>query len=242
MDKCHIEVGTVITNLITIIPFFGEDLKLYIWGNFNIGSEALNRFYTLHYLLPLLLLIPIFLHLYYVHKKGGNNKLGIKENLIVFSRYYIYKDIMSFSLFVILFIILIFIKPSSLGHVDNYIESNTLVTPSHIVPELYLLPYYTILRSIEEKRIGVLLLVLSIFIFIFLPFIQSSILINLSFRPFYLNLLIYFIFNYIYIGYMGTQLVLIPFLYINYFLTFFYFYFIIRLISLSFIEYIIFLI
>jgi ubiquinol-cytochrome c reductase cytochrome b subunit len=242
MDKCLIEVGTVITNLITIIPYFGTDLKLYIWGNYNIGTEALNRFYSLHYILPLLLLILILLHLYYVHKKGGTNKLGIKEELINFTRYYIYKDIMSFTLFILIFIFIILFKPSELGHVDNYIESNSLVTPTHIVPELYLLPYYTILRSIEEKRIGVLLLILSILIFILLPFIQSSILINYTFRPIYRKNLIYFILNYIYIGYMGTQIVIIPYIYINSFLSFYYFYYIISIIAISFFEYLIFLI
>lgn len=228
MVKCHIEVGTVITNLITIIPYFGENIKIYIWGNYNISIETLNRFYSLHYILPILLIIPILLHLYYVHKKGGNNKLGIKEEKIGINRYYSIKDIMSFILFTLLLIYLIFFIPSKLGHVDNNIESNPLVTPSHIVPELYLLPYYTILRSIEEKRIGVLLLILSILIFILLPYIQSSLLINISFRPLYINNLYYFILNYIYIGYMGTEIVIKPYIYINTFLTIYYFYYIIR--------------
>lgn len=220
--------GTVITNLITVIPYIGENIKIYIWGNYNIGIETLNRFYSLHYLLPILLLIPILLHLYFVHEKGGNNKIGIKEEYINLNRYFTIKDIMSFLLFSLIFIYIVFYKPTTLGHVDNYIESNPLVTPSHIVPELYLLPYYTILRSIEEKRIGVILLLLSILIFILLPYIQPSLLINTSFRTLYTYNLYFFIFNYFYIGYMGTEIVIKPYIYINTFLTLYYFYYIIR--------------
>lgn len=231
---------TVITNIITVIPFIGEDIKKYIWGDYKIGEETIKRFYVLHYLLPFLLLFFILLHIYTLHIKGGNNPIGLKEKQINIKTYYLNKDIFSFLSFLLFFIILIFFYPTSIGHEDNYIESNPLVTPTHIVPEIYLLPYYSILRSIPDKTLGVLVVLLNFILLIILPYIQPSITINKGYRFYYSLFLPYFIINYIYLGYMATRVVVKPYILLSLFLTLNYLFIFILFILISFFEFFLF--
>lgn len=125
--------ATVITNFLSVIPYIGEDIKKYIWGEYKIGSSTILRFYVIHYTLPFILILFILFHIYFIHKKGGNNPIAFKEIQIKFSTYYIHKDFFSFFLLLLFFFFFLFYFPNFLGHVDNYIEANPYITPSHIV-------------------------------------------------------------------------------------------------------------
>ena len=167
--------ATVITNLISAIPYIGNDLVVFIWGGFSVGNPTLNRFYSLHYLLPFLLVGLVLYHMSALHENGSNNPLGINSNMdkIYFHPYFTIKDFYFFFLFFILFSILIFYYPNLLGHADNYIPANPLVTPLTIAPDWFVLVPYAILRIIPDKLLGVLMLVLSLVILFILP-LQSS--------------------------------------------------------------------
>ena len=167
--------ATVITNLISAIPYIGNDIVITIWGGFSVNNPTLNRFYSLHYLLPFILSALVIIHLNFLHEHASTNPLGINSNQdkIHFHPYFISKDFYYFILFIIFFSILIFFFPNFLGHPDNYIEANPLVTPLSIQPEWYLLVPYAILRIIPNKLIGVIALVISIFILFLLPFYSS---------------------------------------------------------------------
>lgn len=164
-------MATVITNLISAIPYIGQDLVISIWGGFSVANPTLNRFFSLHYLLPFILFALVFLHLNALHEHGSNNPLSISSNQdkIYFHPYFTSKDFYYVVLFMILFAFIIFYYPNYLGHPDNYIPANPLVTPLSIVPEWYLLVPYAILRIIPSKLFGVLALVFSILILFLLP-------------------------------------------------------------------------
>jgi len=133
--------ATVITNLFSVVPVYGTQIVTWLWGAFNVGNATLNRFFSLHYLLPFAIAAVSLIHIAYIHKDGSNNPLGINGNIdkIPFYPYFIIKDLYSFILFTIFFSIFVFFAPNLLGHPDNYIEANPLVTPPHIVPEWYFL-------------------------------------------------------------------------------------------------------
>ena len=163
--------ATVITNLLSAIPYIGGDLVLTIWGGFSVNNATLNRFFSLHYLLPFIILALVILHLNALHEHGSNNPLSISSNQdkIYFHPYFTSKDSYYFVLFFILYALLLFFYPNYLGHPDNYIPANALVTPLSILPEWYLLVPYAILRVIPNKLLGVILLALSILILFLLP-------------------------------------------------------------------------
>ena len=163
--------ATVITNLLSVIPYIGNDLVISIWGGFAVGNATLNRFFSLHYLLPFILAIFILLHLNFLHEHGSNNPLSISSNQdkIYFHPYFTSKDFYYVVLFFIFYSYFLFYFPNYLGHPDNYIPANSLVTPLNIVPEWYLLAPYAILRCIPNKLLGVLGLLFSILILLILP-------------------------------------------------------------------------
>lgn len=167
--------ATVITNLLSAIPYLGKDLVIFVWGGFSVGNPTLNRFYSLHYLLPFILVALMLLHLMSLHEHASNNPLGISGNMdkIYFHPYFTTKDASFFILFFLLFAFLVFYTPNYLGHPDNYIPANPLVTPLSIVPEWYLLAPYAILRIIPNKLLGVLALLSSLLILFLLP-LQST--------------------------------------------------------------------
>lgn len=162
--------ATVITNLFTAIPFFGEKIVLWLWGGFSVGNATLNRFFSIHYLLPFIIAIFAVLHIIFLHDAGSNNPLGINflVDKITFYTYFYLKDVLSLILFITLLSFFIFYSPNYLGHPDNYIKANALVTPAHIVPEWYFLPFYAILRTVPNKLGGVILMVLSLISFFFI--------------------------------------------------------------------------
>ena len=179
--------ATVITNLFTAIPFVGESITMWLWGGFTVGGPTLNRFYSFHYLLPFVIFGVMFLHLWALHVHKSNNPLGIDvkgpQDTLPFHPYYTVKDMAGYGVFFLLLGILVFYAPNYLGEPDNYIPANPLVTPPHIVPEWYFLPYYAILRAVPDKLGGVVLMTASIFILFLLPWLDTSRVRSGRFRP-----------------------------------------------------------
>jgi len=167
---------TVITNFFSAIPFVGKSIVEWLWGGFSIGNPTLNRFFSFHYLFPFLIAGVSLLHLSLLHIDGSNNPLGIKSssNKINFYPYFYVKDLFAFFILIGLFSFLLFYYPNLLGHSDNYIQSDSMKTPPHIVPEWYFLPFYAILKSIPHKLGGILAMGGSLIILFFLPFIHFS--------------------------------------------------------------------
>jgi ubiquinol-cytochrome c reductase cytochrome b subunit len=181
--------ATVITNLFSAIPVIGQDIVTLLWGGFTVGNPTLNRFFSLHYLLPFVIVGVVLLHLLALHEHGSNNPLGIDkrgpQDAITFHPYYTIKDLFGLCVFLIFFAIFVFYIPNYLGHPDNYIPANPLVTPNHIVPEWYFLPYYAILRSVPNKLLGVILMFSSVLILLFLPWLDTSRVRSARYRPIY---------------------------------------------------------
>ncbi|MGZ7069013.1 MAG: cytochrome b/b6, partial [Methanobacterium sp.] len=163
--------ATVITNLFTAIPLVGNKLVTLLWGGYSIDNPTLNRFFSLHYLLPFVIAGCVILHLTLLHNVGSSHPIRIfnTHDKISFYPYFYYKDLFSLLVVFIFFFTFIFFFPNVLGHADNYIEANALVTPTHIVPEWYFLPFYAILRSIPDKLGGVICMGLALVLLLFLP-------------------------------------------------------------------------
>lgn len=206
----------VITNLLTVIPFIGEELVEWIYGGYNIGEITITRLYAIHYLLPIIIVGIVFIHLIVLHNKGGSNPLGINSvrslSLINFHPYYTTKDLLTFFLLFLSLLYLVFFSSNLLGHSDNYIPANPLVTPTHIVPEIYLLYYYMGLRSIPNKVGGVIVLLSIILILALLPFLHKSILSTLKFRPIIKWAWFLFFLNFIFGTYLGALEVVEPYI------------------------------
>lgn len=164
--------ATVITNLLSAVPYLGLDLVQWVWGGFAVDNATLTRFFTFHFILPFIVLAIVIIHLLFLHQTGSNNPIGINSNIdkIPFHPYFTYKDIVGFIVIFFILISLVLINPYLLGDPDNFIPANPLVTPAHIQPEWYFLFAYAILRSIPNKLGGVIALILSIAILIILPF------------------------------------------------------------------------
>jgi ubiquinol-cytochrome c reductase cytochrome b subunit len=181
--------ATVITNLFSAIPVVGEPVVTWLWGGFSVANPTLNRFFSLHYLLPFVLLGIVFLHVAALHVTGSNNPLGIDvkgpQDTLPFHPYYTVKDSVGLCLFLMIFAGFVFFAPDFFGSADNEIPANPLVTPSEIVPEWYLLPFYAILRSVPSKLGGVLMMFGSIGLLFVLPWLDTSPVRSCKFRPVY---------------------------------------------------------
>jgi ubiquinol-cytochrome c reductase cytochrome b/c1 subunit len=179
--------ATVITNLFSAIPLVGESIVTWLWGGFSVDNPTLNRFYSLHYLLPFVTFGVVFLHVAALHITGSNNPLGIdpkgSQDTLPFHPYYTVKDSVGLVVYFIVFAALVFFAPNLLGHPDNYTPANPLVTPPHIVPEWYFLPFYAILRAVPDKLGGVILMGGSIMILFILPWLDTSPIRSMRFRP-----------------------------------------------------------
>jgi quinol-cytochrome oxidoreductase complex cytochrome b subunit len=210
--------ATVITNLVSVIPYFGNIILWWLWGSFNVDHATLKKFFSLHYLLPFIILFLSILHIIALHQNGSNNPLGIDvpfNATIKFSPYFLIKDYVGFILFLIIYFILVFFAPDYAGHPDNYIMANPMVTPSHIVPEWYFLPYYAILRSIENKLLGVLALLFSLIILFVIPFLNRPLFRSALFRPGFQYIYWFFVIIVIYLGYIGGCEAISPYLIIG---------------------------
>nr|YP_010394265.1 apocytochrome b [Phytophthora cryptogea]DAZ88273.1 TPA_asm: apocytochrome b [Phytophthora cryptogea] len=177
--------ATVITNLFSAIPLIGKDIVDWLWGGFAVDNPTLNRFFSLHFTFPFVIVGVVLIHLILLHEVGSNNPLGItlKTENIPFYPYFYTKDLFGLMLLFLVFFIFIFYYPNTLGHPDNYIEANPMKTPLHIVPEWYFLPFYAILRSIPNKIGGVIAMFGSLIILLTIPFTNSSEIRSTAFRP-----------------------------------------------------------
>nr|YP_010691275.1 cytochrome b [Drosophila equinoxialis]WBU93834.1 cytochrome b [Drosophila equinoxialis] len=177
--------ATVITNLLSAIPYLGLDLVQWVWGGFAVDNATLTRFFTFHFILPFIVLAMVMIHLLFLHQTGSSNPIGLNSNIdkIPFHPYFTFKDIVGFIIMIALLISLVLINPYLLGDPDNFIPANPLVTPAHIQPEWYFLFAYAILRSIPNKLGGVIALVLSIAILMILPFYNLSKFRGIQFYP-----------------------------------------------------------
>ncbi len=179
--------ATVITNFFSAIPVVGEAVTKWLWGGFAVGDPTLNRFFSLHYLLPFVIAGVVALHIWALHVPGNNNPLGIDvktpQDTVPFHPYYTAKDLFYLVLFVIVFAALVFYAPNFVGEVDNYTPANPLVTPEHIVPEWYYLPFYAMLRSVPDKLLGVLTMFGAIVTLVFVPWLDTSKVRSTTFRP-----------------------------------------------------------
>ena len=214
--------ATVITNLFSVA---GQWVVDWLWGGFSVDNPTLNRFFSLHFLMPFLIAGMVLAHLALLHRDGSNNPLGIESSSdkISFYPYYYVKDLFSFMLFVVFFSVFLFYYPNLLGHPDNYIPANPMVTPHHIVPEWYFLPLYAILRSIPDKLGGVLAMGGAIVILLFLPFINTSEVRSSTFRPIYRKLFWFIFADFLLLGWIGQEVVEYPFEQIGLAATVFYF-------------------
>ncbi|HVY56416.1 MAG TPA: cytochrome c1 [Xanthobacteraceae bacterium] len=201
--------ATVITNLFSAIPVVGETIVTWLWGGFAVGNPTLNRFYSLHYLLPFAIAGVVVLHIWALHVVGQNNPAGIEprseKDTVPFTPYATVKDGFFMALFCILYAWFVFYIPNYLGHSDNYIPANPGVTPAHIVPEWYYLPFYAILRSIPNKFLGVVALAASVIILAFLPWLDTSKVRSANYRPLYRQFFWIFVAVCIGLGYLGSR-------------------------------------
>jgi ubiquinol-cytochrome c reductase cytochrome b subunit len=203
----------VITNLIGAIPLIGEPILIWLRGGPGIDNATLNRFFSLHYLLPFVIAGVVVLHLWALHTSGQNNPVGIlipkdreKKDMVPFHPYYTVKDGFALILFLMLFALFVFFMPDSLGHADNYIPANPLQTPAHIVPEWYMLPFYAILRAIPDKFGGVLAMFGSIGVLFILPWLDTSKVRSMRYRPTMRTFFVVFCLVGLGLGWCGGQL------------------------------------
>nr|YP_009045544.1 cytochrome b [Ypthima akragas]AHA03908.1 cytochrome b [Ypthima akragas] len=223
--------ATVITNLLSAIPYLGNLLVNWIWGGFAVDNATLTRFYTFHFLLPFIILMMTMIHLLFLHQTGSNNPLGINSNLdkIPFHPFFTFKDLIGFITLIFFLSILTLNNPYLLGDPDNFIPANPLVTPIHIQPEWYFLFAYAILRSIPNKLGGVIALVMSILILIILPFTFNKKIQGMQFYPLNQILFWFMIITIILLTWIGARPVENLYVITSQLLTMFYFsYFIIN--------------
>ena len=202
--------ATVITNLFSAIPLIGEGIVAWLWGGFAVDNPTLTRFYALHYLLPFLILGLVVLHIWALHVPGNNNPIGIdikkpSKDTVPFHPYIVIKDAFALLMFIIVFAFFVFYSPNILGHADNYIEANPMVTPAHIVPEWYLLPFYAILRSVPDKLLGVIAMFAAIFVLVILPWLDTSKIRSAVFRPLYKQFYWILVIDVLILGYVGAM-------------------------------------
>jgi quinol-cytochrome oxidoreductase complex cytochrome b subunit len=228
--------ATVITTIITSVPLIGASIVFWVWGDYAVGDTTLNRFFSLHYLLPFVILAVVIAHIYLLHNIGSGSPLGLSTTKLDLTkvRFYIFfylKDIFTFFIFLFILFVLVFFSPNLLGHADNYILADPIITPAHIVPEWYFLPFYAVLRAVDHKLLGVililggtlvLLLQTSIIFFIFwIPeeFYSRSILFLILNQKFFWL----FVVNFIILGYIGSCPVEIPYYLLGKLSTYFFF-------------------
>ncbi len=236
--------ATVITNLASAIPGIGNAIVVWLWGGFSVDNATLNRFFSLHYLFPFIILALVILHIYFLHQYGSNNPLGILggsvdnmskrvDNKGMFTPYYTIKDLYSIIIFLMVMGYFVFWEPNTLGHPDNYIPANPMSTPAHIVPEWYFLPFYAMLRSIPDKLGGVVVMLMSIIILFLLPFLYTQNIRSNDFRPLNKIFFWFFVGNYLILGWIGGNAVETPFYEIGQISTFFYFFYFLGLLPFS---------
>ena len=217
--------ATVITNLLSAIPFIGNDIVPFIWGGFSVSNPTIQRFFALHYLLPFILAALVIMHLMALHVHGSGNPIGISGNMdrIPMHSYFIFKDLITVFVFIFIFSLFVYFSPNTLGHSDNYIPGNPMVTPASLVPEWYLLPFYAILRSIPDKLGGVIAMFASLLILLVLPITDRSVIRGNTFKVLSKFFFYLFVFNLILLGNLGQLHVEVPYIALGQYATVFYF-------------------
>jgi len=232
--------ATVITNLISAIPWIGQDIVEFIWGGFSVNNATLNRFFALHFVLPFILVALVLMHLIALHDTAGSsNPLGVSGNYdrITFAPYYLFKDLITIFIFIFGLSLFVFFAPNVLGDSDNYIMANPMQTPPAIVPEWYLLPFYAILRSIPNKLLGVIAMLAAILAIMLLPITDLGRSKGLQFRP--LSKIVFWVFvvNFLILMKLGACHVETPFIELGQLSTILYFsYFVFIIPAVSLIE------
>jgi quinol-cytochrome oxidoreductase complex cytochrome b subunit len=216
--------ATVITNLFSVVPLVGDYIVQWLWGGFSVDNPTLNRFFALHYLLPFIIFALVFLHLWALHQHKSSNPTGVDikgdKDTIPFHPYYTVKDSFGLGVFLLIYLGFTFFAPNFFGEPDNYIAANPLVTPAHIVPEWYFLPFYAMLRSVPDnfvdawgilpiiisaKAAGVTVMFGSIILLMFLPWLDTSKVRSANFRPVFKWAFWLFLIDCIVLGYIGGQ-------------------------------------
>ncbi|MCB2098710.1 MAG: cytochrome b N-terminal domain-containing protein, partial [Parvularculaceae bacterium] len=209
--------ATVITNLFSAIPIVGKGIVEWLWGGFAVGNPTLNRFFSLHYLLPFAIFGVVAIHIWAFHTSGNNNPTGVevkdvKKDTVPFHPYYTVKDGFAIAVFLLLFAAFVFFNPNGLGHPDNFKPADPLVTPPHIVPEWYFLPFYAILRAITfnigpitSKLGGVIAMFASIIVLFVLPWLDTSKVRSMRYRPVAKLWFVLFVIACVWLGYLGGQ-------------------------------------
>ncbi|YP_008815389.1 cytochrome b (mitochondrion) [Acropora digitifera] len=226
--------ATVITNLLSAIPYVGTDVVQWVWGGFSVSGATLTRFFSLHFLFPFILAILVVVHLIFLHIEGSNSPVGSKTPVddVVFHVYYTSKDWYGIVVTLMLLSIVVYLMPNLLGDPENFIQANSLVTPVHIQPEWYFLFAYAILRSIPNKFGGVVSMFLSILILFFFPLLHRSWLRGLPFRPFGRMAFWSFVVNFVLLTWIGSLVVEEPFIIIGQLVALYYFFYFLILIPL----------
>lgn len=232
---------TVITSLLEAVPVIGTDMLLWLWGGFSVDSATLSRFYSFHFFFPFLIVGLTIIHLVLLHEFGSNNPLGIvfRYDGISFTPYYLIKDFLGIIIMFLGFSVLLFQVPNMLGHPDNYIFANQLVTPIHIVPEWYFLPLYAILRSLPNKLLGLIVLLCAILALLFLPYLSGSfnLIRSIYFKPLLKYIIGLIIVNSLVLGWVGGQFVISPYYQIGQLSTCLYFILLLSIPVINFVEY-----
>ncbi len=201
--------ATVITNLFSAIPLVGESVVTWLWGGFSVDQPTLNRFFSLHYLLPFMIAGVVILHVWALHVTGQTNPTGVevkqKSDTLPFTPYATIKDAFALVVFFVVYAWFVFYLPNFMGHPDNYIAANPLVTPAHIVPEWYFLPFYAILRAVPDKLGGVLLMFGAIAVLFVLPWLDTSKVRSAAYRPTYKVFFWVFVVVAILLGWLGSK-------------------------------------
>nr|YP_009918664.1 cytochrome b [Metschnikowia colocasiae]QMJ95700.1 cytochrome b [Metschnikowia colocasiae] len=217
--------ATVMTNLLSAMPFMGSDLVPFMWGGFSVSNPTIQRFFALHFLLPFMLAALVVMHLIALHMHGSSNPVGMTGNLdrMPMHSYFMFKDLMTVFVFLLMFSLFVFFSPNTLGHSDNYMPGNPMVTPASMVPEWYLLPFYAMLRSMPDKLGGVMAMFSAMLMLLMLPMTDRSVMRGNTFKvlskfSFYL-----FVFNFLLLGNLGQLHVEVPFIVLGQFATIYYF-------------------
>nr|YP_009029648.1 apocytochrome b [Magnusiomyces ingens]AHY04903.1 apocytochrome b [Magnusiomyces ingens] len=225
MGQMSLWGATVMTNLMSAMPYMGQDMVEFIWGGPSVGNPTLQRFFALHYLLPFVLAALTLMHLMALHEHGSSNPLGMTGNMdrLPFSPYFVFKDLMTVFVFLLVYSSFVFFNPNTLGHPDNYMPANPMVTPASMVPEFYLLPFYAMLRAMPSKLGGVMAMVAAMLMLMMLPMADRSIVRGNAFKMLSKMLYGLFMCNFLLLGALGSQHIEVPFMALGQFATLFYF-------------------
>lgn len=224
--------ATVITNMVTAIPIAGKPIVQWLWGGYTVANPTLNRFYSIHFLLPFVIAGVTLIHLALLHKVGSSNPIGSDAGIddIPFYPYFVSKDLFAFSVYLLVFATFVFYFPNVLNHPDNCIPADPLQTPAHVVPEWYFLPYYAILRSIPHKAGGIVAMLGSLLVLLIIPFTNTSDVRNTTYRPLFKIFFWLFIVDFVILTWVGQKPVKDYFILTGQIATIYYFLFFIVLI------------